>query len=71
MQARNSFMTREEVAKAWFDEEYEPIAQMLREVGLTGEGTETGTEGAMFRLQGRPLELDGGVARAHRFLTRA
>jgi hypothetical protein len=41
MQARGTFMTREEVAKAWFDEEYDPVVQMLREVGLTGHGTET------------------------------
>ena len=51
MQARNAFMTREEVAKAWFEEEYEPIVQMLREVGLTGEGTETDAYMAVVTLR--------------------
>jgi hypothetical protein len=41
MQARNTFMTREQVANAWFEEEYDPVVQMLEEVGLTSEGTET------------------------------
>jgi hypothetical protein len=51
MQARNAFMTREQVAKAWFEEEYEPIVQMLREVGLTGEGTETDAYMAVVTLR--------------------
>jgi hypothetical protein len=41
MQARQQFMTRREVAEAWFREEYEPVVEMLREAGLTGNGTET------------------------------
>ena len=41
VQARRTFMTREQVAEAWFDEEYEPVTRMMREGGLTGRGTET------------------------------
>jgi hypothetical protein len=41
MQARGEFMTREEVAKAWLEEEYEPVVEMLREAELVGSGTET------------------------------
>ncbi len=41
MQARREFMTREQVAEAWFNEEYEPVTRMMREAGLTGRGTET------------------------------
>jgi hypothetical protein len=51
MQARNAFMTREEVATAWFEEEYEPVVQMLREVGLTGEGSETDAYMAVVTLR--------------------
>ena len=41
MQARREFMTREQVAEAWFHEEYEPVTEMMREAGLCGRGTET------------------------------
>jgi hypothetical protein len=41
MQASREFMTREEVAEAWFREEYEPVVEMLREADLIGRGTET------------------------------
>ena len=34
-------MTREEVAKAWFDEEYVPVVEMLNEAGLVRDGEET------------------------------
>ena len=37
MQARGEFMTREEIARAWFEEEFEPIVEMLREADLIGE----------------------------------
>jgi hypothetical protein len=40
MQAREEFMTREEVARAWFTEEFEPIVEMLREEDLIGNLTE-------------------------------
>ena len=51
MQVRRAFMTREEVAQAWFDDEYAPVVQMLREVGLTGEGTETDAYMAVVTLR--------------------
>jgi hypothetical protein len=41
MQARGEHMTREQVAEAWFQEEYEPVVEMLREADLIGPGTET------------------------------
>jgi hypothetical protein len=41
MQARQEFMTREEVAEAWFREEYEPVVDMLREAGLATRAEET------------------------------
>ena len=40
MQARGEFMTREEIARGWFTEEYEPVVEMLREADLIGEQTE-------------------------------
>ena len=41
MQARGEFMTREEVADAWFTEDYLPIVDALRESDLVPGGTET------------------------------
>jgi hypothetical protein len=41
MQSRGEFMTREEVAEAWFQEEYAPVVEMLKEADLIGRGTET------------------------------
>jgi hypothetical protein len=40
-QERQEFMTREEVAEAWFRDEYEPVVNMLREAGLLRKGSET------------------------------
>jgi hypothetical protein len=40
-QCRGDFMTREQVAEAWFREDYEPIVAALPEAELLGEGTET------------------------------
>lgn len=40
-QDRQQQMTREEVARAWFDDEYCPVVEMLREADLLGTGTET------------------------------
>jgi hypothetical protein len=40
MQQRGQFMTREEVARAWFEDEFEPIVAMLREADLIGNLTE-------------------------------
>jgi hypothetical protein len=39
--AREHLLSREEAAAAWFQEEYEPVTQVLRETGVGGPGTET------------------------------
>jgi hypothetical protein len=41
MQAREELMTREEVARTWFAEEYEPVIELMRQAGLCRRGTET------------------------------
>lgn len=41
MQASGEFMDRAEVARTWFEQEYLPVVEVLREAGLTGRGTET------------------------------
>jgi hypothetical protein len=41
MQGRAEFMSRPEVADAWFRDEYLPVVEMLREADLLGSGTET------------------------------
>jgi hypothetical protein len=41
MQGRGEFMSREEVATAWFEEDYVPVLDALREADLIGSGTET------------------------------
>ncbi|MCE3247279.1 MAG: hypothetical protein K0R41_1104 [Geminicoccaceae bacterium] len=41
MQAQGEFIDREEVARTWFEEEYEPVTEMIREAGLEYHGTET------------------------------
>jgi hypothetical protein len=46
MQALGQFMTREQVAQKWFDEDYEPIVATLREAGMIGD-RETETEAYM------------------------
>jgi len=51
MQARGAFMTREEVALAWFHDEYAPTVAMLREVGLAIPGTETDAYAAVVSLR--------------------
>ncbi len=40
MQAEGGFMDRATVARRWFDEEYLPVVELLREEGLIGRGTE-------------------------------
>jgi hypothetical protein len=40
MQTREEFMTREQVARQWFEMEYEPVVAMLREHDLIGDQTE-------------------------------
>jgi hypothetical protein len=41
MQARGEFMPREEVAEAWYRDDYLPVADMLREAGLIDDRNET------------------------------
>lgn len=41
IQARGEFMSREEVAAAWYREDYLPVVDMLREAGLADEHDET------------------------------
>jgi hypothetical protein len=38
---RGHLLSREQLAEAWFTEEYEPVCRTLAEVELGGEGTET------------------------------
>jgi hypothetical protein len=40
MQAEGEFMDRPTVARRWFEEEYLPVVELLREEGLIGRGTE-------------------------------
>jgi hypothetical protein len=40
MQARGEFMSREEVAREWFEHEFEPVVAMLREYDLIADQTE-------------------------------
>jgi hypothetical protein len=39
--AREQLLTREEIAEAWFHEEYEPVLAALAEAQLGGEGTDS------------------------------
>lgn len=41
MQDRGEFMTREEVAAAWFARDYLPVVEALKETGLIRRGTDT------------------------------
>ena len=41
MQARGEYMTRAEVARTWFEEEYVPVVEMLRDADLIGRRGET------------------------------
>lgn len=40
MQARGAFMTRQEVAREWLHDEFEPIVAMIREAGLGSDLTD-------------------------------
>jgi len=51
MQARGQFMTREEIARDWLREEYEPVVEMLREVGIAKDGNETDAYAATVSLR--------------------
>jgi hypothetical protein len=39
--AREQLLSRPEMARAWFEEEYEPLVRTLREADIGGPGTET------------------------------
>jgi hypothetical protein len=39
--AREQLLSRDEMARAWFEEEYEPVVKALREAEIGGPGTET------------------------------
>lgn len=41
MQDRGHLLSREQVARAWFEEEYVPVVERLREADLIGDDTET------------------------------
>jgi hypothetical protein len=41
IQARGEFMSREEVAEAWYRDDYIPVVTTLREAGLVKDGNET------------------------------
>lgn len=40
-QAHGRYMSRSEVAELWFEQEYEPVVEMLHDADLIGDGTET------------------------------
>lgn len=40
IQEEGRFATREEVARRWFEQEYEPVVEMMKEADLIGGGTE-------------------------------
>ena len=39
--AREQLLSRQEIALAWFEEEYEPVVKALPEADIGGQGTET------------------------------
>ena len=51
IQARGEPMTREEVARAWFCDEYEPVVEMLRDAGVATAATETDAYAAVVGLR--------------------
>ena len=64
MQAHGQFMTREEVAEAWYREEYVPVVEMLREVGIVNDENESDAYAAVVSLRYlllRTHEWDDGV----------
>jgi hypothetical protein len=56
MQGRRDFMDRAEVARLWFDEDFEPVTRMLREAGLVEKG-ETETDAYMRVVTARYMLL--------------
>ena len=69
IRARGQLMSREQVARAWFSEEYEPVTEMLHEAGLAGGETETDAYVAVVTLRYmllRTHDWDEGVLTALR-----
>jgi hypothetical protein len=56
MQGRRDFMDRAEVARLWFDEDFEPVTRMLREAELVERG-ETETDAYMRVVTARYMLL--------------
>ena len=54
MQDRAEFLDRATAARLWFDEEYVPVVEMLREADMLGAGTETD---AYMRVSGQRYRL--------------
>jgi hypothetical protein len=54
MQDRAEFLDRATTARTWFDEEYVPVVEMLREADMIGDGTETD---AYLRVSGQRYRL--------------
>jgi hypothetical protein len=54
MQDRAEFLDRATAARLWFDEEYVPVVEMLREADMIGSGTETD---AYIRVSGQRYRL--------------
>jgi hypothetical protein len=55
MQDRAEFWDRPAAAKRWYEEEYEPVVEMLREAEMLGEGTEADAYLRMAALRYRLL----------------
>jgi hypothetical protein len=53
-QDRAELLNRPAVARVWFEEEYAPVVEMLREAGMLGTGTETD---AYLRIAGERYRL--------------
>ena len=51
MQATGEFLTREQVAEAWFRDEYEPVTRMLREAGIAESRNEADAYMAVIALR--------------------
>jgi hypothetical protein len=54
MQDRAEFLDRAAAARLWFDEEYVPVVEMLREADMIGAGTETD---AYMRVSGQRYRI--------------
>ena len=53
MQGRGELLDRAEVAETWFEDEYRPVVEMLKEADLIG-GAKTATDATQARLTRAP-----------------